>query len=103
MEIGIEIKINSLGLEGNGSNNNFDENNQGLVRFGSGPVNLTKRSSIDETNAIDFHLNEEESIEIHHFNIRYDTLSKFYYIKNVNNSALFVKIRSKQVRVIYIN
>ena len=100
MEVGMEIKINSLGLEGNGLNNQFDENNQGLVRFGSGPINGLQNTPNDMKEGIDFHLREEEEIEFHHFDIRYDIFNRYYTIKNVNNSALFVKIRAKQVRAI---
>ena len=46
---------------------------------------------------IDYALPLEDSIQKHHFDIKYDFLSSSYYIKNYNNSALFSRIDKKHV------
>ena len=102
------------------------EDNYGIIRFGSGlpknnlasfsnPKNKLSNVSLNENKSkkdndllsstvnmslnfdIDYQLNEEDNIYPRHFDIRYDTISESYFIKNYKNSAVFLRIDNIQV------
>lgn len=118
IDVGTVINLNYLGLELNGKSD-YNENKLFVTRFGAGYNNNldndmdggfdnkqeTKNNGKLCTNStfnkdqtdIDYILPKEESLNPHHFDIKYDMVSKAYYIKNIGESAVFIKINKKTV------
>ena len=107
IDVGTEISLNYLGLELNGKSD-YNENKLFISHFGSGydthdnssktNGKLYPNKTMDKTD-IDYILPKEDSVNPHHFDIKYDIINKSYYIKNVDESALFVKLNKKLVSI----
>ena len=46
---------------------------------------------------INYKLPLEESLQKHHFDIKYDLLNRLYCVRNVGTSGLFIRITKKEV------